>query len=375
MLANALEARAFEETLLNEAIRKATHEIDEWREAQRAACISYLTATITSSTPDPETLTHQVGNLDPEITTWVNNMRTALREAAIKTVNNEVIEDVIDPHATELFHVTWLARQSGIQANINEENAKLEQSLGFEAENKLEILSREINDKLADDVMKLRNAAKANIQTVKDELETHELSSVTRTAKPPKPSPLNITNSKKLKRKKCNVLDLTTPSPSSEVTHAETDSEMITDNDSTPMTPIIRSLPLMPIERSSTTPPPARARTQSPEDKTPHAPTFPQKPAPIPPAPEPTSDLQLIMAAINGLKSELTAKIDAVNARVDSSTLLSSSHPFADYDSLCEPHPDPALEAEMNVAEDANLIQYTLTSTAGKYSKKLLMSL
>jgi hypothetical protein len=63
-LSNELQARAFKETLFNEALCKAHHEVDEWREQQHAACISYLTSIITSSTPDPVTLAKQVGNLD-----------------------------------------------------------------------------------------------------------------------------------------------------------------------------------------------------------------------------------------------------------------------------------------------------------------------
>lgn len=74
----------------------------------------------------------------------------------------------------------------------------------------------------------------------------------------------------------------------------------------------------------------------------------------------------MIMEALTGLKTELMAKIDAINTRVDTAT-LPSSKPFADYGdfSLREPqdtwfngNPDPAPEAAMHAAEDANLIAY-----------------
>ena len=92
----------------------------------------------------------------------------------------------IDPQATELFQVTWLAHQKVIESEITELSQNLERSLRFKTENKLEILSREINDKLADDIAKLRNAAKATLQATKDEPESHEC--------PQSPEPLNPRN-------------------------------------------------------------------------------------------------------------------------------------------------------------------------------------
>lgn len=110
------------------------------------------------------------------------------------------------------------------------------------------------------------------------------------------------------------------------------------------------------------------------DDKTPHAPTFPtnaETPAPDnadrqTTTPHAASEFQMIMNALNGLKTELTAKIEAVNARVDIAT-IPSSQPFADYgdfslgnpqDAWFNGNPDPALDAAMTAAEEANLTVY-----------------
>lgn len=88
---------------------------------------------------------------------------------------------------------------------------------------------------------------------------------------------------------------------------------METDADSTPTTPICHSSALspapfpsapetVPIDTANPETIPHWARTPSPEDKTPHAPTFVTT-API--APAPTNDLATIMATITGMKSEL----------------------------------------------------------------------
>lgn len=83
MLTNALEVRALCETLHNEAIRKAVHDINAWRESQMEAMMEDLVNCITSPDPDIETMARNVGNLDPRIAKWVTTIHTPLRKAAI----------------------------------------------------------------------------------------------------------------------------------------------------------------------------------------------------------------------------------------------------------------------------------------------------
>ena len=66
MLTNALEARAFWETLRNQAIQKAVNDIDTWRTNQTESLISDLVACITCQNPDLSTLAHEV-SLDPRV--------------------------------------------------------------------------------------------------------------------------------------------------------------------------------------------------------------------------------------------------------------------------------------------------------------------
>ena len=56
ILSNALEARAIRETLCNEAVCKAVHDIDDWRDTQRALMINNLVSDMVSKETDLESL-------------------------------------------------------------------------------------------------------------------------------------------------------------------------------------------------------------------------------------------------------------------------------------------------------------------------------
>ena len=77
----------------------------------------------------------------------------------------------------------------------------------------LQELKLELDNKLADEIIQLKNKVKLSLQTAKDEAEAHSLSLVIRTPKMAKPSPLNIKKPKRAKKKKTTILDLTTPPP------------------------------------------------------------------------------------------------------------------------------------------------------------------
>ena len=129
-----------------------------------------------------------------------------------------------------------------------------------------------------------------------------------------KPSPLNIKKLRKTKKKKVTILDLTTPPPPG---HEQTDmnSNMETDMDSAPMTPICRSAtpfpapgptpsPIPITASADPMPPPVWACTLSPDDQTPHTPSFPTL-AMIAPPPPINPELTAIMSAIAGMRTDL----------------------------------------------------------------------
>ena len=173
---------------------------------------------------------------------------------------------------------------------------------------------------------------------------------------------------------------------------------METDTDSTPTTPICRSSApspspapeIEPIDLTSITPTPPPipprlstapetvptdiadpetiprwAQTPSPDDRTPHAPTFPKANQPLP-----TNELAAIMAAITGIKTELLTKINQVNARIDKTSgptdipgymawnednLAAYEHP-----SFVDPVQEDAMDALMaeNTAREAEMLSH-----------------
>ena len=147
-----------------------------------------------------------------------------------------------------------------------------------------------------------------------------------RMPKAPKPSPLTLTHPKRTKKKKVVVLNLTTPPPPDHEALSE-HTDMETDGDSTPTTPICRSsapssAPAPISEPLYITPPPPIApetvattianpdsiprwaQTPSPDEKTPHAPTFPTA-QPTQPTQPTNPELATILAALSSLCTEL----------------------------------------------------------------------
>ena len=320
--------------------------------------ISDLVAAVTCQNPDLSTLAHQVG-LDPRVQLWVDQIRPRLRRAAIQMINQETVEDCLVPHAQEILESQWLQRQSDIQHNLESKSTHLieeltanmevmienkKQALQQAAEEYLHKFEQELNASTADEIERLKNKAKSTIQQTKDEDEQRTLQSIVRTAKASKPSPLNISKPKR-KKKKIAILDLTTPPPGDNE-QRDTHTDMETDADSTPTTPICRSSAPSPSPRVApeTVPTtiadpesiPHWARTPSPEDKTPHAPSFnitnptpvPTTNTPAPPAPTANPELAAIMSMLTGMQTEFREQIGKVNARID---LTSGPQMIADH--------------------------------------------
>ena len=296
------------------------------------------------------------------------------------------------PHAQEILETQWLQRQSNIHHQLEARSTSLteeltanmevtiegkKQALQQAAEEYLRNFEAELNASTTDEVERIKNKAKSIVQQAKDEDEQRILQSVVRTSKATKPSPLNISKLRK-KKKKHTILDLTTPPPGAEPSDNHTDME--TDTDSTPTTPICRSTapspaPL-PRDAPETVPMtvadpetiPHWARTPSPNEKTPHAPSFTitnPTPAPTtitqaPAAPPINPELSAIMSMLSGIRTELMDQIGKVNARID---LASGPQTIADHitwnsDNMAAwEHPgyvDPAHDTDMEAIAEEN---------------------
>ena len=413
MLSTALEARAVRETLRNEAIRKAVHDIDLWRETQQAALIDSLVSDIVNRETNPDEVARSLGKLDPRIEAWVDSIRPHLKESILKMVAQEPIEDFVSPQVEEILYNAWTKKQMEINAELETRTssyvaqlqedsdtflASKKQILTEEAEASLSKFEADLKAKTEDEIQRLKSKYKLEAQAAKEDLEARSLSLAIRTPKPAKPSPLNITKPKK-KKKKVHILDLTTPSPGPGPEHGnDSHTDMETDAESTPTTPICRSSapspalpPTAPVPGPANTPfptapdevplatadpesIPAWVRTPSPDDRTPHASSFQQPQAP-------PDGLAAIMVAINGLKTEMMAQINKVNARIDESIAPTN---IADYmagiesnlGALEEPtYPTPAHDRIMEEQEAANLDRYNKMLQDQTFFRHLLIRL
>ena len=158
------------------------------------------------------------------------------------------------------------------------------------------------------------------------------------------------------------ILDLTTPPPGNEASDAPTDME--TETDSTPTTPVCRSsapspTPFpsapesVPIDMANPETIPHWARTPSPEDKMPHAPTFTTQTEQAP-------ALATLMTLLIGMKSELLTHIEQVNARIDQTMgprTIADYGVWNDKNLSAWEHPgyvNPAHDEDMEALADAN---------------------
>ena len=214
MLSNALEARAIRETLRNEAIRKAVHDIDLWRETQQTALIDGLVSDIITPETNLETVARSLSRLDPCIEAWVQTIHLHLKETILKMVAEEPIEDFISPQVEEILHNAWIKKQSEMNTDLQTKSEAYLVKLNTDTEAFIKTKKKELMDdahtylqkfetdlktKTKDEVQRLKNKYKTMTQEARDEGKARALSLAVRTLKTAKPSPLNIS---KLKKKK-----------------------------------------------------------------------------------------------------------------------------------------------------------------------------
>jgi hypothetical protein len=361
LLSVDFDARATRDTLLNQAIREVHEEVDAWRDTQRQHLISAIIDMIIFDDPSTETLAVSVAPLDPRLLAWIDSKKADLHDYAHKHLAKQACEDTIDQCCSELIDEHLHQRRKDLDTDVathsNELQATFDKELantklGFQItlshtkaqmkktlDTNIKAALLKNHNFLIQETGCLRHEAKIRLQQIKDDLNTRALPSVTRTTKADKPSPLTP-HPKKYKKKpphKMGILDLNTSSPHPSDDEMVTDTESITDNPPSPIT--VTSTNPTPIDNTScptsttlTQPafvPEACASTAAPTDPLPEPCTT--LTAPLPP---PSTDLQLMLAALQGLKQDFTAAISGLNSRVDSlqAQTVPSFQPLDDFD-------------------------------------------
>jgi hypothetical protein len=356
LLSVAFDARATRDTLLNEAIREVHNEVDTWRETQRQALISSITNTIISDDPSTETLAVSVAPLDPRLQAWIDTKKSDLHLYTRSRLANQVCENTVEQQFAELIEERVLQHRRNLDADVLQRTADLQTAFDAELANCKSAFAKELDvaklqlkktldadldaarldahNQLIQEQGRLRHENKIKTQQLRDDLDSHNLTSVARTPKTDKPSPMS-TRPKKLKKKsirKTGILDLNTPPP-------PTDDEMVTDNESgtdTFHSPIASKAadPLPASRPTSTTPTqqifepkaessdilPAPAFESPVPSRAPHAAAAPipdpQTLASASPAAAPTSEIMMLFQAFTGFKTEVTTAITELNSKV-----------------------------------------------------------
>jgi hypothetical protein len=101
-LTNAIDARAFHESLLNKVIPSIHRDVDEWRVRQRALLIDQITSMITDSEVTGEFLAAGTHTLNPELQAWVDAKRAEITSFAHSRITNEACENSITLWALEV---------------------------------------------------------------------------------------------------------------------------------------------------------------------------------------------------------------------------------------------------------------------------------
>jgi hypothetical protein len=351
LLSVGFDARATRDTLLNEAIREVHNEVDAWRETQRQALISVITDSIISDDPSIEALAVSIAPLDPRLQTWIDSKKSDLRAYARSRLTNQACENTIDQQFLELVEERIHRHRTDLDAEVVTRTAQLRQSFDKELADckaafqveldtakaqirktydaDVEAARLEAHESLTRETGRLRHEHKVKTQQLQDELDVRDLTSVTRTSKHDKPSPLQP-RPKKVKRKatrKSNPLQIT-PSPH------PSDDDMVTDNESgtdTFHSPIASKAadPLPASRPTSTTPtqPVFEPKTE-PSDilpapafespallRAPHAAAAPTTSTQTPTA-APVSEMTLLLQAFTGFKAEVTSAISDLNSKV-----------------------------------------------------------
>jgi hypothetical protein len=345
--------------------------------------------------PSTETLAVSIAPLDPRLQSWIDTKKIDLHNYTRSHLANQACENNIDQMFTEQIeeHLVQYHHDLDAEVKIRSETlrktfdneldtckasfadalttAKLQMKKTLDAD--IEAAQKEAFDALSQEQGRLKHESKIKLQQLRDELDSHSLPSVTRTAKPNKPSPMTP-KPKKLKKKparKPGILEFTPPPHLSDNDEMITDTESITDSIHSPLA--LRPTDPTPASRPSSTTPtqpafvpktnttvsetvpstvldsaaPAAAPINEPKTESSdiqHAPVSePPTPSRAPLAaapnpPSPPSEMALLLQAFTGFKAEVTSAISDLNSKVvrlqsgviPSSQLEESSNYFDD---------------------------------------------
>ena len=101
-LDNAFTSRVARETLINSSLPEVAKEVDDWRSSQASLFLRFITDTIISADPNPETIARDAADLHPDLQKWISDMRDSLRTYTRLTLVREACEETVDQQTHEL---------------------------------------------------------------------------------------------------------------------------------------------------------------------------------------------------------------------------------------------------------------------------------
>jgi hypothetical protein len=357
-LTNSIDARAFRESLLNKVLPSIHKDVDEWRVRQRGLLIDHIVQIITDPPTElsSDAIASATHTLDPRVQAWVDDKRTAIQAYARSCITNEACENSVDLWAQEAVIHRIDARRREIDQQTDElfdakgiahRREQRLAELATAADEQIAVESARLDEMVSRRLAELRHDSKVRLFDAENDAHSRDLTSAIRSTKPLKPSPISSrTRSKGKSARKSRILDL-----HSNTSGLDSETPMSTEDEG-------------PASPGPTLPAP---ESLSPADPTPKAPTFPRSETPSPPSRpisttptgpptftlpiEPASELTMVLAALNNMKTTLSDEIHKVNARVDQLILnptgiVPSSQPFGDYGDFSLPTAAECMEAE-----------------------------
>jgi hypothetical protein len=345
-LTNAIDARAFRESLLNKVLPSIHHDVDAWRVRQCGLLIDHIVSIITD--PDQgltgETISGATHALDDRVRKWVDEKRADIQTYARTRIVNEACKNTVDLWAAKavIHRIDARRRELDIQTDKTFDAAGIENrkhnrlaELKASAADHIAAEETRLNEMVAQRLSELCHEAKVKIFDAESDAHSRSLTSAISSAKTPKPSPISARTRSKGKGKKTHILDL-----NSEPSAADSETPMTTD-DEAPGSPALSACeevspadptPKALVFQRPTTPPPTSRPTS----------TTPTGPPKLTPLQEPASELTMVLAALNGMRSSLSEEISKVNARVDQLILhptgiVPSSQPYDDFGDFALP--------------------------------------
>jgi hypothetical protein len=190
----------------------------------------------------------------------------------------------------------------------------------------------------------LQHEAKVKVFEGENEASSRSLISAIRTAKGPKPSPISARTRSKGKRTKKRVLDLHSQ------TSEDSDHPMTADEPDVPLPPSPAPIFDTPSPAEPTPKATVFHRPETPPPLSRPSSSTPTGPPRLTPPTEPASELTMVLAALDGLKSSLSAEIQKVNSRVDQlilypTDLVPSSQPYEDFGDFALPTSEEVKDA------------------------------